>query len=640
MKSIQLIFSLFVCLQVNFMHASEKYAQQQDNVNKVDYSSLQIDSMSKQSAMEFTLLQYLGASVFHGNKEALQDKKILHTFHCKQNKKDISTTQQQEMNLVEQCYPGFFSDDEGSDLSGRHYKDVYNTNEQIKNKFLEILDRSLHENKNLNCYKNDPIFSHVMQHKNGYMQERVNTWLSEWAFLKNDKLFPLLPSLPSLSCSILLDHVEIAHMLLAIPEINTNIPKEINFLHCSAYYGSKKVIKYLLTMPDCDVNTKNYSGQTALHYAAEEGLVDVIELLLTAPNIDVNIQDEDGQTCLHYAILEDKNDSVKYLLTAPGIQVNIQDEDGFTPLHTAVYTHRAEMVRSLLSSPDIQVNIQDQNGNTPLHNAIRLNYSDIVELLLAVPEINVDIANEDGCSAFDLPKTEAVRALFLQAGFNCSKITLIQLDPEKTLSLLRVITLHGINIAQLPVKAIHEDNVEQLHLPEIELLRAILILLGEEGILLEGTEPTQEISTHVNKLLYFAIHHGLTNAVQLLLKIPEININSQDEDGESSLHYAVKSDRADIVKLLLARPEIDVNIQDKNGDSPLDYAFEANRINILQLLFAVPQINLDIESQEDQVSLDDADDVVEYTILVIKQLLKKARNSNIDINILRHLMLK
>jgi ankyrin repeat protein len=63
-----------------------------------------------------------------------------------------------------------------------------------------------------------------------------------------------------------------------------------------------------------------------------------------------------------------------------------------------------------------------------------------------------------------------------------------------------------------------------------------------------------------------------------------ININHQDNDGNTALHIAIKlRQNNEIIKLLLDNGA-DVNIKNKNGKTPLDIAMEKGDKDIINLL--------------------------------------------------------
>ena len=131
-------------------------------------------------------------------------------------------------------------------------------------------------------------------------------------------------------------------------------------LHTSFEYGHKDIFKLLLlngaepTTPiknlsfvkclienNVDVN-KRYGRkkETMLHKACEEGNEDIIRYLLTVPNINVNTKDRYSLTCLHTLLLDyicvyDDSDEKKkrlfhLLLDTNLFDLNCVDNRGFT----------------------------------------------------------------------------------------------------------------------------------------------------------------------------------------------------------------------------------------------------------------------------------------------------------------------
>ena len=70
-------------------------------------------------------------------------------------------------------------------------------------------------------------------------------------------------------------------------------------------------------------------------------------------------------------------------------------------------------------------------------------------------------------------------------------------------------------------------------------------------------------------LLRVACEKGHTAIVSLLLRQPGIDVNDQNELGETPLSRAVYCGHEDVVQILLEFPGIDANLADKCGCTPL-----------------------------------------------------------------------
>ena len=68
--------------------------------------------------------------------------------------------------------------------------------------------------------------------------------------------------------------------------------------------------------------------------------------------------------------------------------------------------------------------------------------------------------------------------------------------------------------------------------------------------------------------------------VQLLFAQGDVEADSTDQSGRSSLSYAAGGGNSKIVQLLLAREDVEA---DQSGRSPLSYAAEGANFEVVQL---------------------------------------------------------
>ena len=71
--------------------------------------------------------------------------------------------------------------------------------------------------------------------------------------------------------------------------------------------------------------------------------------------------------------------------------------------------------------------------------------------------------------------------------------------------------------------------------------------------------------------LMFACHKGHGQIVNILAKMPNIDLNFQDKYGRGPAHWAA-SVSTECIRVLSSVPGIDWNIQDRNGWTPVCYA--------------------------------------------------------------------
>ncbi|KAJ3192453.1 hypothetical protein HDU67_005452, partial [Dinochytrium kinnereticum] len=152
----------------------------------------------------------------------------------------------------------------------------------------------------------------------------------------------------------------------------------------AAQNGSVEACRYLLSVPNVDVEARDAAGTTALHAAAWGCHVEVCKVLLEVGGATVNVQAEDGSTPLHLcassAPPESEGEKLDFqartaatcqlLMSRPGAATDIQDKEGLTPLHIATSAGNSSMTRLLLSaSPREVVSLPTPDGRTCLHLA-------------------------------------------------------------------------------------------------------------------------------------------------------------------------------------------------------------------------------------------------------------------------------
>ena len=101
------------------------------------------------------------------------------------------------------------------------------------------------------------------------------------------------------------------------------------------------------------------------------------------------------------------------------------------------------------------------------------------------------------------------------------------------------------------------------------------------------------------KVLYKELSKDFPNVkyVKEILKTAPIYINSQNNKTETTpLIFAASMRHLEIVQLLLQIPEIDVNLQDIHGMSALMYATSNSDTLMIKLLLDRPEININLKN--------------------------------------------
>jgi len=306
-------------------------------------------------------------------------------------------------------------------------------------------------------------------------------------------------------------------------------------LHCAIENKHTDVALELLASDDINVNCYNHYRDTPLHRATFHGLIPVIERLM-AKGADINARGSHGDTPLHITVENEYLDVFVKLLSYAGIDVNIANVYGDTPLHRAAYLHRRHKFIPLLLGHGAQVNSVNGLNRTPLFCAVLNGMHKSVALLARVVGIDPNIAgivkdSKDG-NFVDIVITPLCLA-FKQA---CNWSPRI---PAYLLS------IPGIDLHKRCSRG------------RTPLIYAMI-----------STHSVGRPSTYGFSFLY--------NAIQMLLRNKDVDVNAMDEDRCTALYYAVLSDMAVYTIPLLAQsPSLRVNIRNSSYHTALE---EAKRI--------------------------------------------------------------
>ncbi len=321
-------------------------------------------------------------------------------------------------------------------------------------------------------------------------------------------------------------------------------------------FGCEKAVDLLLSIRGIDKN--KYNPLAAACYSAmlkewgdAESIRNCVRKLLLFSEVHINAVDKFGFTPLMYASLSGDVELVKMLLARSDIDVNVRDEDGWTALMEAIHFGWENVVKELLQYPGI-----DTDGS--VFAATRYGQWNIVKMLREVPHINVNF------------QISNVTALMEALKFDCSGIDRVffaikwefpteveKIDLEKLRLLLSfpgmdVNILGGNGFNYTALMAAVENR-------EIELVREIL-----PECTVDGLNAQEEGENHT--ALIKAVLDKSDDIVQLLLEIPELDVNLVSNDG-TALMVAARDGNIEIVKMLLARGDIDIDVIDADENA-------------------------------------------------------------------------
>ena len=155
----------------------------------------------------------------------------------------------------------------------------------------------------------------------------------------------------------------------------------VTCLHYAARRGHTEAVRYLVCLPEVDVNHRDADNNTALHFAVVNANTYAVQVLIDA-GADINTQNNGGRSPLHSACASRALDVVEMLVEA-GAGVRAKSDDGDTCLILAAYFGHTETVRYLVGLPEVELNYRDtENNYTALQHAVEEGYTDVVQVLI------------------------------------------------------------------------------------------------------------------------------------------------------------------------------------------------------------------------------------------------------------------
>ncbi|XP_067668045.1 ankyrin repeat domain-containing protein 50-like [Haliotis asinina] len=165
-----------------------------------------------------------------------------------------------------------------------------------------------------------------------------------------------------------------------------------NILLLACWGGNVKIVDYILSHDNVDINGKGQSGRTPLMGAAYKGHDKIFDLLVTK-GADVNVVDDDGDNVLHSACLSGHVDIVSRILKLQKVDINRRGQCGRTPLMMAARMGDREIF-DLLVKEGADATLVDGDSNTILHLASEGGNVNIVKYALEVKNMDINARNK------------------------------------------------------------------------------------------------------------------------------------------------------------------------------------------------------------------------------------------------------
>lgn len=303
------------------------------------------------------------------------------------------------------------------------------------------------------------------------------------------------------------------------------------------------------------------TGWTPLVFAASKGDLYLMRRLLTCDKpAKVDLRDREKKSPLWWAIHSEIANGIQ-LLSDHGADVNETYGDGSTPLYEAVKKKNSKLVQLLVTlGANVNASVNSRTGkrSTLLIEAIRLQDSDTASVLLnAEAKPDEQDANDKSPLFYAIKSGDGALVWLL-----ISKNSAVEsLSPE--------MNARNSTSIQSPLEvALRQKDYSTAY------------LLCENG-----ASPNTVIGNKKRTLLQWAIQQNDLRAVRLLVHYGA-SVDSQDENGLTSLHWAVLFRRQNIMTLLISYitgPSL-LNIADKHGNTPLSLAVQKDIIAFIRVL--------------------------------------------------------
>jgi len=290
----------------------------------------------------------------------------------------------------------------------------------------------------------------------------------------------------------------------------------------------------------------------------------------------------------HEAAKKDQVNRLRELLSTNDNWLEKRDKYKRTPLLSAARYGASSASRFLLDR-GADFNVKDESGNTPLHLASIFRHDEVIDLLIR-HKADVNVLNNQGHVPLSLAtiygNPESIR-LLLAGG---AKINFRDADGNTPLH-IAVLYRHPENLAE--ILKVNSDIDEINTNGYTPLLLAVQRPDNEEAIghLLQNGADVN-LTPGRNALLVSVGSHQ--KGYIALLVSRGIDINSQDNEGNTALHYPLMNVienklylpySKDFVKMLMEEGA-DPSIRNKEGISPMDLAAESGENELIDLLIS------------------------------------------------------
>jgi len=328
---------------------------------------------------------------------------------------------------------------------------------------------------------------------------------------------------------------------------------------------------------DIDINQKNHKGETVLIYCCQHDISSAMPYLMNRPDIDVNIVDNKNWTaamylaekakntelrslnlrCCNYDYVNEKNESVLSIIIQKLYEPN--QSKSYDTTQTELISNYLKILMALVNfNCDFNIPV-DEDGNTALMVFMIVNdFYSFYYVINNSENYDLSVRNKYGENASSLSVKIENYHHYYKYMINHPTFDYKYIDPQTNNSMLMLCTLSQATFIK--------DILTKKNINSISSINN-----KKENALILATKVNNELA--VKELL----EHG-------------ININQQDDLGNTALHYAIETKNLNLTHALLSDCA-DVNIKNNEGKSSLDLANEINDESIKNLINHPPSFD-------------------------------------------------
>ncbi len=331
----------------------------------------------------------------------------------------------------------------------------------------------------------------------------------------------------------------------------------------AVHTGNSTATKVLLNA-GADPFLLNSHHETLLLQGVSSGNIDVVKVLLESGyeiNWKLGNSAETGTAVPLHITIERENEDMADLLVTVGIETEHQDIDGDTPLIAAANAGLERTVARLIAATS-KLDAHGYQGCTALHRAVEHNNVVVTQMLLSAgAEPNsVDAAEETPlmiCAKYEC--TESAQLLISHGAdiAKTSKNGQAALHMAAVSDSSEIIELLLGNDADIDMTN-DDDNTPLILATYARNAGAIVELLKN------GADCNMK-GIGGRSCLHWLCTHGMEEVLKFVSEYMEVNVNIQDNCGDSPIILAALNKELQCVKILLCNADLDVNIPGKGG---------------------------------------------------------------------------